>query len=69
MDEIKIFARSNECFYSMHSIPELDPTPILSARIINSEEAAKKLINEYLSTAKLNATFDQLNNPTNSISF
>ena len=58
MDDIKIFARSNECFYSMHSIPELDPTPILSARINNPEEASKKLINEYLHTAKLNEALD-----------
>ena len=58
MDEIKIFARSNECFYSMQSIPELDPTPILSARINNPEETSKKLIKEYLHTAKLNEALD-----------
>lgn len=56
MDEIKIFSRDGECFYTMTETPDLDPVPILSARLHNSEQEAKVKIDAYVSDYKKAAT-------------
>lgn len=43
MDEIKIFGRSGDCFYSMISTPDLDPTPVLSDKINHPVELLNDL--------------------------
>lgn len=52
MDEIKIFSRSGECFYTMTDTPDLNPVPILSARLHHSEQEAKVQIDAYVSEYK-----------------
>jgi hypothetical protein len=43
MDEIRIFGRSGDCFYSMRSTPDIDPTPVLSDKINHPVELLNDL--------------------------
>ena len=47
VDDITIFTREGEILYNKVSTPDLDPTPILSARLHNTPEVAAKLIEDY----------------------
>lgn len=61
VDDIFVYTRSGEVLYHMTDTPDLNPVPILSARLHNSEQEAKVKIDEYVSDYKksVSATSEQ----------
>jgi len=51
VDDIYIFNRSKEVLYHKKDTPEINPVPILSARLHYSEEESIKKIGEYLTSS------------------
>ncbi len=47
VDDIYIYTRDGEVLYHMADTPDLNPVPILSARLKNTPEEAEKIISEY----------------------
>lgn len=52
VDDIFIYTRNGEILYHMAETPELNPVPILSARLHHSEEESKKIIDDYIHSSK-----------------
>ena len=52
MDDIFIYTREGTCLYDSEQTPELDPSPILEARINLPEKEAKVKIDAYVSDYK-----------------
>ncbi len=52
VDDIYIFNRDKEILYHMAETPELNPVPILSARLHHSEEESKKIIDDYIHSSE-----------------